>query len=318
MKKGLKVGAASLAALLVFGVAGCGKISDADGKAWAEKNGYVKENVKKLPGSVNYDKDGCDADPYSAACGNINAENLINYMNLDNVDYIDTRGGVASDKPGLYSEGHLKGFRNVEWFEYVWDGSTGHTGKQLFYTDNGVFVPRYVDSVETLKALFPQDKVLFIMCESGGRVANVMKLLAQYGWDMEKVYNVGGWMHYTTADARAVYGDYILETTDYTVKTATTSGTVYGQPAEVTVNVLVDADGVVGKVYIAGGTYATSEHKAEVDAGLEALFNSFVGKDLEEIQAAADNYTTGGADVITGATDSTQLIYNAVVDALEA
>ena len=41
MKKGLKIGAASLAALLVFGAAGC-SVSDKDGKAWAEENGYVK------------------------------------------------------------------------------------------------------------------------------------------------------------------------------------------------------------------------------------------------------------------------------------
>ena len=41
MKKGFKIGAMSLAALLVFGAAGC-SVSDKDGKAWAEKNGYVK------------------------------------------------------------------------------------------------------------------------------------------------------------------------------------------------------------------------------------------------------------------------------------
>lgn len=42
MKKGFKIGAASLAALMVFGAAGCGKISNKDGAEWAEKNGYIK------------------------------------------------------------------------------------------------------------------------------------------------------------------------------------------------------------------------------------------------------------------------------------
>lgn len=41
MKKGLKIGVASLAALMAFGTAGC-SVKDKDGKAWAEKNGYVK------------------------------------------------------------------------------------------------------------------------------------------------------------------------------------------------------------------------------------------------------------------------------------
>lgn len=37
MKKGLKLGAASLAALMVFGVAGC-SVSEKDGKAWLCKS----------------------------------------------------------------------------------------------------------------------------------------------------------------------------------------------------------------------------------------------------------------------------------------
>ena len=31
------------------------------------------------------------------------------------------------------------------------------------------------------------------MCQVGGRVQPFLKLLAQYNYDMSKVYNVGGW-----------------------------------------------------------------------------------------------------------------------------
>ena len=55
MKKGLKLGAASLAAMMVFGLTGCGNdgISKKEGQEWAEKNGYVKEGFAEgLPASV--------------------------------------------------------------------------------------------------------------------------------------------------------------------------------------------------------------------------------------------------------------------------
>lgn len=43
MKKGLKIGAASLAALMVVGATGCA-VKDKDGEAWAIKNGWVKRD----------------------------------------------------------------------------------------------------------------------------------------------------------------------------------------------------------------------------------------------------------------------------------
>ena len=37
------------------------------------------------------------------------------------------------------------------------------------------------------------------MCQSGGRVAQCMQLLEALGWDMSKIYNVGGMGQYTDA-----------------------------------------------------------------------------------------------------------------------
>ena len=69
---------------------------------------------------------------------------------------------------------------------------------------------------------------------------------------------------------------------------------------------------------IVEGTYNSDsqQYATAVAAGLNKLLNSFVGKTASEITAAANNYATGGADVISGATESTDLIYDAVVDAL--
>lgn len=342
MKKGFKIGAASLAALLVFGVAGCGKISDKEGKEWAEKNGYVLADgdlelpapidpTKEVPATQNSAAKSCDTDvasiKFNAACASINSTNLYNYLGLEGVEYIDIRdeqnyaavvvpgqGGadptasvVITNPAGTYSGQHLKGFVNHSYNKYI----VGN-GTQLFYQDNGVYVPRYTDSVETLKAMFPQDKVLFIMCQSGGRVAGMMALLEQYGWDMSKVYNVGGMGQYT-ADA---YKPYVVNGTtnyEYVVKETTKSGTVGGTAVEVSVKVLYNAkDFKIGKVYVSGGTYSSSSYQSKVDAGLDALLASFEGVRVDQVAGLAANYATGGKDAIAGATESSTLIFEAV------
>ena len=337
MKKGFKIGAASLAALLVFGVAGCGKISDKEGKEWAEKNGYVLADgdlelpapvdpTKEVPGKNQGDPaKSCDTDDrsimYNAACAAINSTNLYNYLGLEGVEYIDIRDEYAtsvdtsganpvvkvSHTAGTYSGQHLKGFVNYSYFAYI----VGN-GSQLFYQDNGVYVPRYTDSVETLKAMFPQDKVLFIMCQSGGRVAGMMALLEQYGWDMSKVYNVGGMGQYTADE----YKPYVVNGTtnyEYVVKATTKSGTVGGTAVEVSVKVLYNAkDFKIGKVYVSGGTYSSSSYQSKVDAGLDALLASFEGVRVDQVAGLSANYATGGKDAIAGATESSTLIFEAV------
>ena len=45
------------------------------------------------------------------------------------------------------------------------------------------------------------------MCQSGGRVNNMMKLLSARGWDMSKIYNIGGMAHYSGAEYRSIVTD---------------------------------------------------------------------------------------------------------------
>jgi len=327
MKKGLKLGAALLSGLMVFGAAGCGKdgVSDAEGKKWAEKNGYVKVSAPELPAPVDDTNADCDTgnivDSFNPTCSTINKSNLHQYMGLEGVEYIDIRDAVKVGNnddfvTGTYSGQHLLGFRNVGYNEYI----TGN-GNQLFYKlADGTFAPRYTNSVDILKDLFPQDKTLFIMCQSGTRVGYMMTLLNQYGWDMSKIYNVGGMGQYTTAE----FDPYKVTNTaanEYDVYDKSYTGSVGGGNVTVDVKVLLTkTTKEIGAVYITGGTYYSSDsYKTKVDAELVDLLNSFVGLDVDELRetATASKYGKDGADVVAGATDSTKLIYNAVVAAVD-
>lgn len=73
----------------------------------------------------------------------------------------------------------------------------------------------YEESDDLLEALFPKDKTLFIMCQSGGRVGMLMNILAARGWDMSKVYNIGGMAQYTGAE----YRDMIVDTPEMIMTT---------------------------------------------------------------------------------------------------
>lgn len=363
MKKGLKIGAMSLAALLVFGVAGCGKVSDKDGKAWAEANGYVKsENAAALPSPVDTSIAKCDTDDtktrYGADCSAINKDNLEDYLGRSDVFYVDVRNSTAvgtfyrksatgtfkkvvvNNKdtyvaieqgeevaateryesyqqldPATYSGAHLKGFANVEFFAYVFDSSANHSGKQLFYKgEDGRFVPRYATSVETLEALFPKNKTLFIMCQSGGRVVTLMQLLDQFGWDMEKVYNVGGMSSYTNEEFAVILGDDYA----YTEKVGTATGEASGTALNVTVRVLYDdVEDKVGAVTIVSGTTSSASYAEAWKAELPTLLDSFVGLSADEVSALVSNgQLSDDVDVIAGATVSTKLIVDAVINAL--
>ena len=65
----------------------------------------------------------------------------------------------------------------------------------------------YEESDEILNAFFPKGKTIFLMCQSGGRVNNLMKLLNARGWDMSKIYNIGGMAQYAGAEYRDIVTD---------------------------------------------------------------------------------------------------------------
>ena len=129
----------------------------------------------------------CNQDNFSPDCSGVNANNLYKYLNRDDVIYIDVRN---SDE---YNNMHLHGFHLISLQESI-IGSDD----QLFYGTPTNADARYVESIDILNEMFPQDKILFIMCQSGNRVAQVMQILKLYGYDMTKIYNVGGMVQYSS------------------------------------------------------------------------------------------------------------------------
>ena len=129
------------------------------------------------------------ADDYSTDCSSIKiAENLQDYLGRDDTVYIDLRDYAD------YGKAHIRNFESVPYFALIrgmGDGAT-EAGVQLYYGTLDEPTARYAESEEILKALIPTDKVVFLMCQSGGRVAQCMKVLEKAGYDMSKIYNVGG------------------------------------------------------------------------------------------------------------------------------
>ena len=128
------------------------------------------------------------ADDYSTDCSSIKiADNLQDYLGRDDVVYIDLRDYAD------YGKAHIRNFESVPYFALIRGmGEETEAGVQLYYGNLEEPTARYAESEEILKALIPTDKVVFLMCQSGGRVAQCMKVLEKAGYDMSKIYNVGG------------------------------------------------------------------------------------------------------------------------------
>lgn len=204
-----------LAALLT-GCSSTGAKTDEQLKAegWVKnptENGYVlagEEGNSKtdLPAprdttkTYKPDKDSeavaCEENTYAPGCSSINAENLQDFLGRDDVVYIDLRDYAD------YSQKHLRNFEVIPFFASIWnkDANTDTALTQLYGGDVAAPVAVYEESDDLLEALFPKDQTIFLMCQSGGRVVNMMKILEAKGYDMSKIYNVGGMGQYTSKE----------------------------------------------------------------------------------------------------------------------
>lgn len=293
MKKGLKLGALSLATLMVFGTAGCGK-----------------EELPELPSARI---DTCEANDYGSTCSGITAENFDKYDGRSDVMYVDLRN--FND----YTKVHLEGFEMVQFFADIYG-----VDKQLFKTD---YMPRYEGSVEILENIFPKDKTIFFMCQSGGRVKHMMKIMELNGWDMSKIYNIGGMQDFEAEAVADKYEDMIVAGPSYTelaFKTATYEDVFGGHTYKTTANVAVDANGKITNLYITGSEYTSDAASTWVPTTWTDAKDEFVakliGKTLAEIKTiyGEDGADKGSSDVVTGATLSSNRVYKAIIMALEA
>lgn len=155
-------------------------------------------------------KDENASDKYVLDNSNINAENLASYLNRSDVVYIDLR--EYED----YKTSHLSGFVNIPFNSYIFnvDAHTDTTKTNLYGGSATSPVSVFVESDETLELLIPRetDKSIFFFCQSGARVANMLRILDAKGYDTSKMYNVGGMGQYSAE----VYNEFKLSNVDGT------------------------------------------------------------------------------------------------------
>lgn len=157
--------------------------------------------VKELPAPL-IDKN-IDA-PYASTNSSINVDNLDEYLNREDVLYIDIRDYKD------YAKKHFKNFEILPYFGYIFNAEANTNAEmiQLYGGTPEEPVEVYEQSDVLLNVMFPQDKALFIMCEKGGRVTQLMQILDARGYDMSKVYNVGGVGQYTDSK----YANHLTDT----------------------------------------------------------------------------------------------------------
>ena len=139
---------------------------------------------------------------------NVNEATIDQYLGRSDAVYRDLR---MLEDPGNYEaiggdsrlSGFVRGFEVVP-FPYIVNvkglpdvvGET-YTGKTLFRQhSDGSYTENYEESMDILEALFPRDKVIFLMCGGGGYSGMMKNMLVTLGWEADKIYDVGGYWFY--------------------------------------------------------------------------------------------------------------------------
>lgn len=153
----------------------------------------------------------CEIGNFGPTCSSISSANLRQYLNRSDVAYIDLRDYED------YAKKHLKGFEVIPYNALIFNADADKDASlpQLYGGTTADPVPVYAESDEILAALFPKNKILFVMCQGGGRASNMMNILKARGWDMTKVYNIGGMAHYTGSE----YKDIVTDTPEILIQT---------------------------------------------------------------------------------------------------
>ena len=167
-----------------------------------------RDTTKTYKPSEDAGETACTEDVYTTACSSIGADNLYEYLGRDDVVYIDLRDYAD------YAKTHLRNFEVVPYFAVIFNENAGTEGNpQLFGGTTTEPVAAYEESVDLLEAFIPKDKTVFLMCQSGGRVAQMMQLLEANGYDMSKIYNVGGMAQLTDS----AYAEWTTNTAELTI-----------------------------------------------------------------------------------------------------
>lgn len=129
----------------------------------------------------------------SALSSPINSTNLDEYMNRNDVQYIDLRSSRM-----VLEEGYVAGFSFLPFYNVIASFSgEGTLYKMAKVGENkagsiGGFVALYEESDDIIKSLFEEDKYIFLISQAGSESAYLINLLIQLGYDGNLLYNVGG------------------------------------------------------------------------------------------------------------------------------
>ena len=138
---------------------------------------------------------------------NVNEKTIDKYLGRKDAVYRDVRmlkdpGNYAAIGGDSYLSGFIDGFEVVP-LPYLVNvaglpSEVGETykGKTLFTEKDGEYIANYEESMSMLEALFPKNKIIFLMCGGGGYSGMLKKMLVTLGWDEKKIYDVGGYWYY--------------------------------------------------------------------------------------------------------------------------
>ena len=173
---------------------------------------------------------------------NINESTIDQYLGRSDAVYRDMRmlkdpGNYEAIGGDSYLSGFVNGFEVVP-LPYIVNvtglpEAVGETfsGKTLFTNNNGFYTPNYKESMDVLEALFPKDKVRFLMGGGGGYAGMMKNMRVALGWDGDKIYDVGGYWYYegdnkvevkrVNSDGKTVYDFYKVPYHDINLYTLT-------------------------------------------------------------------------------------------------
>ena len=133
--------------------------------------------------------------------------NLDNYLFRKDTIYVDLRPYSWSLR-----DGYIAGFSFYPFYDlfasrkdsdarlYTMSNVTLDDGTTVQGGQVGSFIPNYVESEQFINDLFPKDKYIFAISQSGLECTYFLSLLIQLGYDASKLYNVGGFSNSTGFD----------------------------------------------------------------------------------------------------------------------
>ena len=184
------------------------------------KHGFGGENMRRLTALLSVlllvlILTSCEEEPevlIITAESEITMENLDDYMNRDDVQYVDLRN--FND---IYLSGYIKGFENIPFFDYL---------DYRAFDRDGVydFSPDQIINEREINRLFEEDKAIFLYADGCIRSGYVKDVLNYLGY--ERVFVLGGFYEYQgeylvigTGDftfGNTFYGEYVDESNGYT------------------------------------------------------------------------------------------------------